>query len=150
MGVISRNGDDLSVIEAVQPVKSTPLVTWIARGEGGHFVVKRLRDSKRVLTPDALERLKTVEQTFIGKPYDSYFEWSNERIYCSEFVWKVYNQSLGIEIGHPQKGSDFDFSNPIVKRKVNERFPNGFPPEEIVISPEQMYQSDLLETVYGQ
>ena len=41
-GIIYRDGCDYFVYEAVQPVKSTPLAQWIARGKGGHYVVKRL------------------------------------------------------------------------------------------------------------
>ena len=42
------------VFEAVQPVKLTPLDDWIARGERGQFVVKRLRDADERLTAEAL------------------------------------------------------------------------------------------------
>ena len=34
-GIIYRDGCDYFVYEAVQPVKSTPLAQWIARGKGG-------------------------------------------------------------------------------------------------------------------
>jgi hypothetical protein len=150
MGIIRRDEGEISVLEAVQPVRSTALAKWVARGEGRHFVLKRLRGSRRLLTPEAVERLRSAEQAFVGKPYDLYFEWSDERIYCSELVWKVYKMALDLEIGHLQKGSDFDFSNPVVSRKVNERFPDGFPSGETVISPEQIFESDLLETVIEQ
>ena len=44
---------------------------------------------------------------FEGKPYDLYFEWSDERIYCSELVWKMY-AALGVKLGTLQKLREFD------------------------------------------
>ncbi|WP_197088602.1 YiiX/YebB-like N1pC/P60 family cysteine hydrolase [Rufibacter radiotolerans] len=57
-GIIYKTAGGYQVFEAVQPVSSTPLDKWVARGEGGHFVVKRLKNAKQVLTPSALARLK--------------------------------------------------------------------------------------------
>ena len=150
MGIIVKQGGDLFVYEAVQPVKMTPLSQWIARGVGRHFVLKRLKDSQKVLTPDALERLRSTEGFYLGRKYDIYFQWSDERMYCSELVWKVYKKALNLEIAELQKGSDFDFSNPVVQKKLLERFPNGFPQDEIVISPQRIFDSQLFATVYEQ
>lgn len=84
-----RNEGRWFVYEAVQPVKLTPLSAWTARGRNGHFVVKRLRDVS-LLTPAVLTRMRRVGKRFRGRSYDLYFEWNDERIYCSELVWKVY------------------------------------------------------------
>jgi len=54
-----------------------PLQDWLASGVGGHYVIKRLRDADRVLTPEALAKLHSVAQTFDGKPYEGVFEWSD-------------------------------------------------------------------------
>ena len=148
MGVLVRDGSGLYVLEAVQPVKLTPISKWIERGKSHHFVVKRLRDAKRTLTEVALSRFREVGKKYLGKNYDPYFEWSDDRLYCSELVWKIYKHAFGIELGNLQRGSDFDFSDPVVKAKMRERFPKGFPPGEIVISPEQMLRSSVLETVH--
>ena len=42
MGIIYENDGAYFVYEAVQPVKLTPLQTWIQRGKNGHYVIKRL------------------------------------------------------------------------------------------------------------
>ena len=88
-GIIYKEGKSWQVFEAVQPVKRTPLADWVARGQGGHFVTKRLRDAKAVLTPTALARLKVAGQPMLGHNYDLYFGWSDDRIYCSELIWRV-------------------------------------------------------------
>ena len=59
-GIMYKEAGNWQVFEAVQPVKRTPLADWVARGQGGHFVTKRLRDAKAVLTPTALARLKAA------------------------------------------------------------------------------------------
>ncbi|TYZ06462.1 YiiX family permuted papain-like enzyme [Hymenobacter lutimineralis] len=146
-GMLFRQGGEWQVLEAVQPVGITPLEKWIIRGKGGHFVVKRLRDAEQVLTPEALRRLKRAGQQYRGKDYDQYFGWSDERIYCSELLWKMYQQATGREIGKLQHLRDFDLSHPAVQAKLRERYGRRLPLDERVISPVQMLESPELVTV---
>ena len=146
-GLIYKDGNDFYVFEAVQPVKLTPLGKWIARGQDGKYVIKRLINADQVLTPAALTKMKQVGKQFIGKNYDLTFEWSGDKIYCSELIWKIYKRSTGIEIGKLEKLSDFDLTNDAVKKKMNERYGDKIPTEEIVISPASIFDSELLTTV---
>ena len=41
MGVVLFKDGKPMVFEAVQPVKYTPLRTWLRRSEGGRYVIKR-------------------------------------------------------------------------------------------------------------
>ena len=148
LGIIYKNDNQLYVFEAVQPVKLTPIEEWIKRGEKGHFVVKRLKDSKNILTPSAKQKLREEGEKFKGKNYDLYFEWSDERIYCSELVWKMYKSAVNIEIGELQELREFNLNNKAVKQKIVERYGNNVPLDEIVISPSSMFQSDVLRTIY--
>ena len=81
------------------------------------------------------------------KSYDIYFEWSDDKIYCSELVWKIYKETLNIEIGDLQELREFDLTNEIVKNKMKERYGNDIPLDEKVISPATMFESDKLVTV---
>jgi hypothetical protein len=146
-GLLFRQGGEWQVLEAVQPVGITPLEKWVARGQGGHFVVKRLRDAERVLTPPTLRKLKAAGQQYRGKSYDLYFGWSDERIYCSELLWKMYQQATGRRIGELQKLREFDLSHPAVQQKMRERYGNRLPLDEPVISPARMFDSPELVTV---
>ena len=148
MGIVYVEDGDAYVYEAVGPVKTTPLEEWIARGEGGRFVVKRLRNADEVLTPEALRRMREAGEAFRGRPYDLYFEWSDDRIYCSELVWKIYQRALGLEIGNVETIADFDLTDPAVQAKIRERWTDGPPPDETVISPAAMFESDRLVTVF--
>jgi uncharacterized protein YycO len=139
--------DDFVVLEAVQPVKYTSLKEWIKRGENSHFVIKRLKNADKIVTDEAIQRMKDVGEKFVGKNYDLYFEWSDEKIYCSELVWKIYKEALNIEVGKLEKLSNFDLENKIVKDKMKERYGNKISAEQLnenVISPTTIFESDEL------
>ena len=147
MGIIYENEGKFYVYEAVQPVKLTPLKEWINRGENGHYLIKRLENAKEILTSSTLTKMKQVGEQFKGKPYDIYFEWSDNKIYCSELVWKIYKQATNIEIGQLEELSEFDLSNEIVRAKMKERYGDNIPMNEKVISPAAMFNSDRLITI---
>jgi hypothetical protein len=110
MGIVYLNADDAYVFEASKTVKLTPLADWINRGIDGKYVVKRLLNADTLLTKGNMTKLMAVGERFKGKPYDRYFEWSDERIYCSELVWKMYDEAVGIQIGELQKLKEFDLA----------------------------------------
>jgi hypothetical protein len=147
MGLVFHIGPRMMVIEAIEPVRWTPLTTWIARGAGQKAVVRRLRDADTQLTPEAVGRLRRAATRHLGKHYDRAFDWSDDRIYCSELVYKAYEQGLGIHVGKLQTLRDMDLSNPIVKRKLTERYGRDIPMDAPVITPQAVFESENLETV---
>jgi len=147
MGIVFLRNGSPHVYEAIKTVQYTPIRKWADRGEDGRYVVKRLREADRILTSQAVKRLRQAGTKFQGKPYDSYFEWSDKRIYCSELVWKIYDRGIGIRVGRLQKVRDLDLSDPIVKTKIKESYGNKVPMDETVISPGEMFSSNLLVTV---
>jgi hypothetical protein len=149
MGIVFVEDDGPIVLEAVGPVKLTPLGEWTRRGKDGRFVVKRLADARAVLTADAVARLRDAADRYTGKPYDAHFRWSDERIYCSELVWKVYKEATGVEIGDIQTFREFDLSDPVVSGKIEERFGDSIPMDEPVVTPASMFASKRLVTVYA-
>ena len=144
MGVIFTRGGDPYVFEASATVKYTPLRNWIARGRGGDYVVKRLVTG---LTARQVEALRVAARSFEGRPYNSTFEWTDQRIYCSELVWKLYERALGIRIGELQHLRDFDLSGAAVRAKMLERYKGDIPLDELVISPAAMFESKALKDV---
>lgn len=148
VGIIYNNNNKFFVYEAVQPVKLTPFDQWVNRGLNKHYVVKRLKNASEVLTKETLIKMKNIGQQYDGKDYDIYFEWTDDKIYCSELVWKIYKEATGIEIGELEELKDFDLSHDAVKKKMKERYGNNIPLNEKVISPATMFNSDKLFTVY--
>ena len=143
-GIVFHMGDKAYVYEAVEPVKYTPLEKWIARGKNGEYCVKRV---KSPLPADTIKKMKAVGAKYKGKHYDTLFQWSDNRLYCSELVWKIYSQGADIELCTPQQFSDFPISAPAVKKLIKERYGNKFDPTEQIVSPGALYKSKLLKEV---
>ncbi len=147
MGMIVFHDGQPYVLEASATVRYTPLARWVAYGVGRHFVVKRLADARRVLTPEALAKLDSVGASFLGRSYDLTFEWSDDRMYCSELVWKIYDRALGVDIGKLQKIREFNLTDPTVAKLMKQRYGDAVPMDEPVISPVAMFESPLLVQV---
>lgn len=145
MGLVLYQGGRPFVLEAITHVQLTPLKEWTARGENGRFVVKRLRDGSVLGDRKKSAALRKAALTFVGRPYDPYFEWSDERIYCSELVWKAFERGLGIQLSDLETVDSFDLSDPRVQSKLAERYGDKIPLDERVISPAAIFESTLLE-----
>ena len=141
VGIVFMRDGKPFVYEAVATVRYTPLEEWRKHGDGGRYVVKRL---KTPLDAAQVEKLREAASPFEGKPYDLYFEWTGERIYCSELVWKMYDQALGVRLGELQKLREFDLGNDVVRAKIRERYGANVPLDEPVISPARLLAAPLL------
>jgi hypothetical protein len=97
-----------------------------------------------MMTPADVAKLDRVGAGFLGRPYDLTFEWSDERMYCSELVWKIYDRALGIDIGTLQKIRDFNLTDPTVAKLMKQRYGDAVPMDEPVIAPVAMFNSPLL------
>lgn len=146
-GIIFIENGKTMVFEAVQPVKLTPLKQWISQGKGNKYVVKRLKNATTVLTDSTLEKMKNYGMNFKDKDYDLYFEWSDNKLYCSELVWKIYKK-VNIELCSLKKLKDFNLKDPLVQNMMKERYGNSIPYHENVVAPSQLFDSNRLETVF--
>lgn len=146
-GIIFIENGKTMVYEAVQPVKITPFKKWITHGKNSSYLLKRLKNSKTILTTATLLAMKKYAKSDLGKDYDLYFEWSNDKIYCSELVWKIYKNGANAEICKLQKLKDFDLNHPKVKKILAERYGKNIPLNENVVAPSQLANSQLLETI---
>jgi len=143
MGMIVMRDGAAFVIEAADRVRYRPLAEWVAQGEGGHYVIKRLH-GKMTLSVSAQQQLAATAEIFLNKPYDLFFAWSDEAIYCSELVWKIYQRSLNIEIGILRPLREFNLQSPVVQEKMRERYGARIPWDEPMISPAAMFESKYL------
>ncbi|SHJ08370.1 YiiX family permuted papain-like enzyme [Flavobacterium terrae] len=145
-GIIFKMDGKSHVLEAVQPVKITPLTDWISHGKNFEYLIKRLKKPNSLDTTK-VKNMKDYGFQMLNADYDLYFEWSDEKIYCSELVWKVYKNGAGIEICPFKKLKDFNLSDPKVIKIMKERYGNNIPLEENVVAPSQLADSNILETV---
>lgn len=147
-GIVVRHKGRWLVLEAVQSVKLTPLAAWTARGAGGHYVLKRLKNADAALTPDVLERMRRLGLGMLGRAYDRQFRWSDAKLYCSELVWKLYRRGAGITLCKPQHFRDFNPARPSLAGEAARRYGKNMPPpDEPVVTPAALYDSPLLRIV---
>ncbi len=142
-GVLFFENKEWVVYEAVQPVRKTSLLEFNARGKGA---VKRLANTS--LSNADVTKLKALfKSSYENKNYDESFNWSDDQIYCSELVFKLYHKALNIELCSPRKLNDFDLSHPLVKEKLNEKYHHNIPLNEPMVSPQDIFSSPLLTLV---
>lgn len=145
-GIIFKMGGKSYVLEAVQPVKVTPLTDWISHGKDIEYLIKRLKKPYS-LDSTKIKKMKDYGFQMINTDYDLYFEWSDEKIYCSELVWKVYKEGAEIQLCDLKKLKEFNLSNPKVKEIMKQRYGNTIPLEQKVVAPSQLADSNILETI---
>ncbi|HEY1047985.1 MAG TPA: YiiX/YebB-like N1pC/P60 family cysteine hydrolase, partial [Bacteroidia bacterium] len=98
IGIIIRVNDEWMVYEATQPVRMIPLQQFIEEGDSQKYVIKRHQQSDSILNSTNLAVMKHYLNEQLGKPYDPFFNWDDEAIYCSELVYKCYDK-IGVKIG---------------------------------------------------
>jgi len=132
------------VLEAVEPVRTTELATWIAHGTGGHYTVMRLKDRNNEILDAEIKIAQQLAKKMIGTHYDIYFNWSDDELYCSELVWKIYKRGYGVELFSLRTMKEFDLSSPEVKTIMKQRYGNNPPLTELVVAPSDLSNSPLL------
>lgn len=143
VGIVIVKNNEPMVFEAVGPVRYIKWKEWVEQGDKSHYVAKRMK------TPPSQEIINTIiknTKQYEGKAYDFPFSWTDEKIYCSELVWKLY-KAADIELSPLAKLDSFDLTHPIVKAKLKERYGNNIPLDEKVVPPSALFDSDLLITV---
>ncbi len=130
------------VFEAVHPVKGTPLEEFMGR-DIDQYRALRL---KKPMDPEAVaDKVGNWIKEQIGKPYDVKFRWENEKLYCSELVWKLYSVA-GIELCEKRAFKDYNLEAPAVARMIKQRYGGAkkLPLDEPVVAPSDIAASELL------
>lgn len=79
----------------------------------------------------------------MGRDYDLVFGWSDQRMYCSELIWKLYKRGAGVRIGELVTFGDLDLSDPATQALI-ERRTNSLDLTEPIVTPEAMFCSSKL------
>jgi hypothetical protein len=148
LGIILKYRGKFVVLESNGNVRKTDLNKFIKRGVNAWYLVKRFKNYKDIMTEENLVKLRENSNSFMGRPYDLYYGWGDEKLYSAELIWKFLKDTLGIEIAPLKKMKDYDLSNPYVKLILSQKFGKDIPLEETVISPKDILESELLETVF--
>jgi hypothetical protein len=144
VGIIFHENGKPKVYHAVEPVSVNALEEFVGMSSDGKYEIKRLKNDS-VLTKETVAKMLKEAKSLLGTHYDIYFGWKDDELYCSEFVWKLYNRHTKLEIGQLRPLKDFDLNSPIVKDIMKRRYGNTIPYSEKMISPGDMYTSELLK-----
>jgi hypothetical protein len=141
--VFIENGQPM-VYHAIEPVSKNTLLEFISASSDKTYEVRRLKGA-HLISDSVITMMRKDAIGQLGKHYDLEFNWDDEELYCSEFVWKLYKRNLGVEIGELKPLRSFDLTHPLVKSILSERYDDEIPLDEKMISPGDMYESSLLE-----
>lgn len=144
IGIVFIEEGKVMLYHAVEPVMKSTLAEFISMSADKKFEVRRLKDQS-LLSDAVIASMITEARKDLGKHYDLAFSWDDENLYCSEYVWKLYKRSLNLDIGSLKPLRSFDLTHPAVKAKLEERYGNKIPLNENMISPGDMYSSELVE-----
>ena len=106
-GIIVYKNKQPYVLEASNVVKLTDLTSWINRSKTFECI--------RIIKHCP----KISYKKYLGMPYDKAFKFNNGRMYCSELVYIIYKEQLGIKLCKPRKISSYNllFLKGIMKRR---------------------------------
>jgi len=117
MGIVRDDHGRMLVIEAGATVREVPLESWVKRGVMGRVAVYR----DPTLTREQAERVLEKARALFGRPYDIFFAFDNEAIYCSELPYLAYG-AAGIAIGRREKVRELHFDNALVRKLIETRW----------------------------
>ncbi|MEI6521115.1 MAG: YiiX/YebB-like N1pC/P60 family cysteine hydrolase [bacterium] len=148
VGVVFRGEDDeWFVAESTIPVsKIKPLEMFIHKSENERFMVRRVRGG---LTDDEKARLRTAAMSRMKKVYHLGFKYDSPRQYCSKFVYDIYREAIGKEVGYLQTFRQLISENPDAPVYFWRLWFFGFIPwrRKCVTTTSQL-RDESLETVY--
>lgn len=144
VGIIFHENGKPMVYHAVEPVSVNTLEEFVGMSSDGKYTIRRLKNDS-VMNKETIASMLKEAKSHLGTHYDIYFNWKDNELYCSEFVWKLYQRHTKLEIGKLRSMKDFDLSSPVVKDIMKRRYGTNIPYEEKMISPGDMYNCELLK-----
>lgn len=124
VGIIQIDEDNtVNVIEAVGPVRKIALGDWVKQGVAERITIMRHKN----ITQDQIHRTIERAETYYGRPYDFYFLFDKERIYCSELVYYAFKEGAGLSLGKIQKVEELDLNNSATQNLLRSRWKNYAP-----------------------
>lgn len=140
-GIYWRNGDKDLVYEASSEVKLTDLNTFLKQSDNGVAIVMRYQQQITYI-----DSIKMYLDRQLGKPYDIKFEWSNDKMYCSELVFKAY-MNANIQLVALKRLKQYDLTDSIVMKELKKRYGKHIPYNEPMVAPSDLFQSQFLDSI---
>jgi cell wall-associated NlpC family hydrolase len=135
--IVMKNGKPY-VLETLKTLVITPLDKFIARGKDRKYWLKRSNK----------ENIKIRYSNYLGKSYDLAFKFDNGKYYCSELVYDIYQNQLGIELCKPKPVNDYLIMGinylPEIKKAMQKR---SITMNQYVVAPVDIFESNYLKNV---
>ncbi|HYF36389.1 MAG TPA: YiiX/YebB-like N1pC/P60 family cysteine hydrolase [Prosthecobacter sp.] len=159
-GIIFKEGGRWRVYEGAGRKGHLPLEAWIkyesAKHEP-HWKIYRLKDDAKLRQGSAVAALKHAAAKLHNTWYDHGFSWDypkgdEERVYCSELIWKAYKEALGIELCPLRKMSSYPMNGEALAILNSEfckesRGGQDYSPEELAVAPGDIVAGGLVVEV---
>jgi Permuted papain-like amidase enzyme, YaeF/YiiX, C92 family len=139
-GVVVKTDNEWKVLEAVGPVKETPLAQWISQGREGKFAVQRLKPKFRIHIPQMIEGARL----YLGRPYDIQYELDDEKIYCSELIYKGWLHATRKPLGKLVKLGELNWQP---HETIIRRIAGGLPLDRPMITPRDLAAAPELDPI---
>ncbi len=136
------------VVDARDSVHTTPLTEWVSAGKDQKVALLRLKNSNLLLGAKKTKALLDAAKPMKGTPYDPHYSWSNEAMYPSEFIWKIYNQGPTIDLCETGTLGELDLSGSLTAARMQGKYGDKIPKDEKVVTPDHIYKSPKLEIVF--
>jgi cell wall-associated NlpC family hydrolase len=134
VGLLIKKSGAWYVSEAIGPVVSTKIADFIARSKNKAYRIYRFKH----FDPATMQAAMYSAISRYNKPYDIYFEFSNDKIYCSELTYKVMKDVTGFDLGRIQKMKEMKLDGPYAQALIKKRLTDTgreLNPEELIITP---------------
>ena len=142
VGLMVKKNDRWYVREAIGEVKDTLLYFWILRGRKNNFSVFRLREEYQKNIPEMIKK----SQKFLGYPYDFHYELDDEKIYCSELIFKAYKYVTHQKLGKLVTLRELNWKP---YKEFILSIENKIPLDRKMITPKDLSEAKELELVYS-
>ena len=141
-GILVRKVDEWFVLEAIGPVRETPLAKWIKQARDMHYDVFRLKREHTGKIPALIQ----AARKYMGRPYDIRYRMDDEKIYCSELIFKGYRDATGESLGKLVKFGDLKW---VRHTPVILAIEGSIPLNRIMITPRHLSEAKQLEKVFS-
>lgn len=142
VGLLVKKNNVWYVREAIGEVKDTLLYLWVLRGRGDSFAVFRLKEPYQKSIPKMMKK----SEAFLGCPYDFHYGLDDEKIYCSELIFKAYKYATHKNLGKLVRLKELNW-------KPHEKFilsiENKIPLNREIITPQDLSEAKELYLVYS-
>jgi hypothetical protein len=141
VGVIFIENGVPMVYHATEPVSVSNIDDFVNMSENKEFKVRRLYETE-LLNPDAVATMRSFAKAKLQSHYDNKLTLNNDEFYNAEFVYKMYQQCLGIPLTKPKTIENYK-ADPVAIDFLKEAYGSTILTEKMVVIGD-IYNSEFM------